>query len=170
MKILRDIENVLTGWFDRLPHLPQNAQEWFAKHIWWLVAVWSVLGAIGAIGLFMALFVTREMLVRYEFDAALIEQATSPIGRANMIIVLIFYVIVVALAVYAVPYLKHRQKRGWTLLFIAALITAIESVILLFINLSLSAFIGNMFMTFVGLYILFEMRDYFKKHTKNKKK
>ncbi len=75
---------------------------------------------------------------------------------------LIVLVVEGLLFLVAFPSTRQRKKNGWNLLFYAALVNIIYGIAMLFSDYGgLGKLITSLLVTFVGLYILFQIRSYY---------
>lgn len=158
METVTKLENRIASWYEGMPHLPKNGQQWLAKNMWWIALVGAV---VGTISLFMALFGT--------FLAGLFLSSFGGVIGAVVAAPIIFVALVssaaaivtVVLMFMAVSPLKVQQKRGWTLLFITVLLqVAVQAVTLIF-TFNLFEVVWGLLFTAIGAYFLFEVRSHF---------
>lgn len=140
------LENV----FKSAPHLPENIREVLVKLAPWLALIFGILGVLSGIGAVLA----------------------SPLallgGLHNSFITLVTGLLVIlssALLLLAYPKLKVNAYAGWKLLFWSELVNIISSLVRLVDTPAMAwvpSIIGLIIGAAFGLYILFEMKGYYK--------
>lgn len=134
-----DVVTSLEKIFKGLPHLPENVREILVKIAPWLALIFGVLGVlvgIGAMGFSpLALFggVRTGMMVF----------ATGLLTIASSVLMLLAY-----------PGLSKKSYKGWTFLFWAEALNAVYAV--------LTVSVGSVLGVLIGLYLLFEVKRYYK--------
>lgn len=156
------IEKSLVKISNSLPPLPKKVIDWLYENIWWIVAIVAALGALSvlsSIGWLGLLFTDLYMIMT---------RAHGPVGMGTPVLMMIGSVLFACLSIAAtvvagmaiVP-LKEKQKRGWDLLFVASLISAVVAA--LFVLSSGWGLLPNLFNTALGLaigwYFLFQIRS-----------
>lgn len=145
----------LEGFFDtylriKAPwQLPAGAREWIVKYGPWISLVFLILGALVLIPLLvLALGLTAVTL---PFAAAAGGLHTSIFGWIGIIISLA----VLVMQGIAIPGLLKRQLSGWKMLYYAELLSIVGQII----N---RDFISAIFTIIIGMFILFQIRSYYK--------
>jgi uncharacterized membrane protein YhaH (DUF805 family) len=159
MESLRNLEVVVASWYETMPHLPKNGQKWLAENVWWLVLV----------GVILSGFVIFAVLSATLFASVLIATGTGgPVGAAiggiTLLVVFVWLAFLIAnvvIGALAVSPLKAKQRKGWSLLFLIAVINAASLVLAFLFSFNLPNLIFGLFSVAVGAYFLFEVRDYF---------
>ncbi len=158
METINKLETTVEGWYKGLPHLPKAFTQWLATNVWWLALISVILGAFAV---FSLLSVTL-------FAGAVLTAAGGAYGAALggfALISVLFYlalaIITLIITVLAIAPLKAHAKKGWSLLFLAAVINAVSLIISFLSNYNLFGMIWGIAMTAVGVYFLFEIRSYF---------
>ena len=134
-----DLAKSLEGLFKSLPHLPQNVTDVLVKIAPWLALIFGVLGVLAGIGAMgispFALFggIRSGMMVFF----------TGLLTLASSVLMLLAY-----------PKLTKRTHKGWTYLFWSEILNAVYALL----TVSLGSVIGVL----IGLYLLFEIRRYYK--------
>lgn len=158
METIHKLEATMAGWYDKAPHLTKNGRDWIARNIWWIALVGVILGALGIVALAMTLLVGTALLGG---TLGIIGLAAGAVATTATLISLVFTIAIVAIEAAAIRPLKARMKRGWELLFIAALVSAASLVV----DLLFSGNLGGLIVGAIGLaivgYVLFEIRTHF---------
>lgn len=157
MEYIRKLENTIAGWYKNMPHLPVNGQKWLAQNAWWLVLIWVILGAFGIFSLLMATFFASAFLSGFGPVGAVV----GGLALIAVTIALLFGIVNVVLGAVAVSPLKMMQKKGWTLLFVVALLNVAAEVLAFLFDLNIFALVWGLLFVAVGAYFLFEIRGYF---------
>lgn len=161
MTSLKSIETKLNDVFKGLPPLPNNGKESLVKAWPWIALIFGVLQLLAAYSLWrLASFVERlNSWVTYY-------TATSPLSATDKAIIYLGVVVLLVDAVIllmAYPHLKTRNRRGWDLLFLGALINVVYGVVQIFINdRGIGSFIFSLLGSAIGFYLLFQVRDKYK--------
>lgn len=152
------LENWLVKFHKDLPHLPKEWSKWLATyaHVFVILGIiFWVIGWLGTLSTFLTLF-------------------SSPIGSwiasvwgrygwwnvwGNLVISLAFLILFVILLIKAYHPLKSMQKKGWNLLFYVNILGVLHTIIS--IVLYPSSMISGVVWVIIGLYVLFEVREYF---------
>lgn len=133
---------------DKAPfHLPENVREIIVKIAPWLVVILMVI-AIPAI---LAVFAAGALV---SFWAASVGVS---LGTAYYISI-VFLIITVVLELIALPGLFARKRSGWVFVYYANLVSFVGNVI----NFSVGGLISAVIGLVIGLYILFQIRSYYK--------
>lgn len=166
MSVLQKIETVVAGWLKSVPHLPKGGQKWLAENVWWIVL-------IGVIGLAIGILVTIGSIFAY---LAFLGNATSyygvyvasPYGGGWIIATLVslaFSVALLIVSAMAISPLKAQHKKGWSLLFLSFVISAVNTVVGAILTFNPLTFIFGLIFGAIGLaifaYFLFEIRSHF---------
>lgn len=158
MDSLRNLERMVGSWYKSVPHLPGNGQRWLAENAWWLVLVGVILGTLGILSVLLGTLVAGTLLAGYGGPVG------AAIGGLAFMIVavsLAFAIVDMILSAFAISPLKAMQKRGWSLLFLVALINVLSVFVSFLFQLNLFSLIWGLLFAAVGGYFLFEVRDYF---------
>lgn len=161
MEEIKKIENVVAGWHQKLPHMSTNARQWLANNIWWIVLIAAVLQGAAIFGALMMLLVVNGFL-RGVMGLYLFGVEPSSLMTFTAFLSLILYIINLILMIVAITPLRHKLKKGWTLLFIVMLINAVPVVLDLIWSFDVGSFVINAMFIAVLVYFLFEIRHLFK--------
>lgn len=144
---LAQLENFLELYLvKKAPALPKGGKEFLVKIAPWLVIV----GLVLSIPAVFSLFTLSSMVSANPYGA----YVTSALGPAYYISILLL-VVTIVLQVMALPGLFNREKRGWNFIFYSSLVSLISSLI----SMNLAGFIiGGL----LSLYLLFQVREYYK--------
>jgi hypothetical protein len=88
----------------------------------------------------------------------------AALGGFALIVVLVYLALAVVslvITALAISPLKAKAKKGWSLLFLVALINAAALVVNFLVDYNLFGMIWGIAMTAVGVYFLLEIRSYF---------
>lgn len=140
------------------PHLSSDAQHWLGKRLWWLTVIGVIVGIlaiVAAIGLVIfALAVNLLPLPGLSMAwTSVILSAAVAIGMP-----LISGTLIMALAIQP---LHARDRRGWRTLLLAVLVATLLGVIANAMWLNTSGVIASIIIAILGLYLLYEVKEYF---------
>lgn len=153
MEKISNLETLIASWCKDLPHLPPAGRQWLATNIWWLMVIGVILSGIATIGLVIGgLFLSLVLGTAWSIATAVIGLIVTFVGSVVGVVYLV-------LGIVAIPQLKAGRKKGWSLLFLMAIIEVVTVV--LGTLLSFVGLVWALLTVAVGLYFLFEIRDYF---------
>lgn len=145
----------LEGFFDtylreKAPfQFPAKGREWIVQYGPWISLVFLILGALVLIPVAMiALGLTALTL---PFQAAAGTVTNSGLNLIGLVISLA----VLVMEAIAIPALLKRKMSGWKMLYYAGLVSAVGSIISM-------NFFGAIIGLVIGMYILFQIRSYYK--------
>ncbi len=165
MAALAGLEKSLEGVFKDVPHIPESGRKTLAD-IWpWLALIGGILQLLAAWGLWrLASYTSALYDYANSLSVAFTGKAVGPTSTDKMVI----YLGVAVLAVEAVilllafPKLQKKQKAGWDLLFLGAVINVVYGVVQIFTyNRGIGSFVGSLIGSAIGFYLLFEVRSKF---------
>lgn len=156
MEKIHALEVRIAEWYKPVPHLPQGGIKWLTENIWWLVLIWVIISAFGALSLvlitlFGGIFLAGAVFLysaKFGGLALLIAAIAAGVSLLNIV-----------LAAMAIDPLKNKQKKGWSLLFIALLLSFIPMLFGDILRFHIFSMIEDVLMVAVGGYFLFEIRD-----------
>jgi len=173
MELINKLERTVLGWVKNVPHLPAAGQKWLALNAWWIVLAAAIIGGIWFLfalnGLFSLLTLLNSVSNLYYVTNTYTDYAIF-----KAIVGLVLLGLSVAALAFAVMPLKDRLKKGWVLLFLAWIISAVSIVVSAILSLSVIGFIisiifGAIFLA-IGGYFLFEIHGQFAHPPKRAKK
>lgn len=155
------IERLIESWWRNIPHLPKEGQRWLARNSWWIAIIGLVLLALGFLqALDRAYILTTP-------QAYLAIAVGGYIGWSILVnfVYLFFTAIEVILLAIAISPLREGTKKGWSLLFVYALVASLAIIVQALLTLSIFGFIITIIFGAIGMaiyaYFLFEIRDHF---------
>ncbi len=164
MSAMDKLETRVEGWLKPVPHLPSDAQKWIAENVWWLAIVSVVASVIGIFTIIGAI-ITYVTLFGAVSGFYATTQAYPGGWIAASLVSLLFIIATTVIITMSISPLQNRQKKGWKLLFMALVVSAISSIVGAVLSLSVGGFIfGIIFGALgvaIGAYFLFEIRSYF---------
>lgn len=144
--------------------IPKNGREFLVKIAPWLSLAGGIVGIISAAGLWRAAHYVNQWV-----DYA--NRLSASIGgptQGNRLGVF-FWLSLIALvgfsllSLLAFPGLKAKKKTGWNLMFLSSLASFVYAVVSLFYDGGgFGSFAGTAIGTVLGLYLLFQVRSYYK--------
>jgi hypothetical protein len=158
METVTKLEKLISGWYAGMPHLPENGRKWLAKNVWWIALVGVIAGAMGLLMFITLTFFAGVFLTAY---AGVAGAALVGAGAIAAFFSVILSLVALVLTAMAIAPLKAGKKRGWTLLFITALLNVLSIGITLLCTFNLFNAIWNLLFAALGAYFLFEIRSYF---------
>lgn len=172
MEQLKPLEEKLASTFKGAPPLPEGGKKWLVQYVPWLALISGVLQLLWALRLFD---VSRD----YNRAIGNLNSLSRAFGGADVIekLNIFYWISLVALVVNAIiillayPGLKERKKAGWNMLFLGAVVSLAFGIISLFDNSGRGGFgslLGSIIGAAIGFYLLFQIRDHYGTHGKNK--
>jgi hypothetical protein len=163
MERIRGIEKSLANVFKDAPALPKSTKQTIADFWPWVALVLGVLQLAAAWSLWR-LYDRVQPLVDLANTYASYFTGTS-VGYSTFDKIVIFAAIATLVVeglimLMAFSPLQKKLKRGWDLLFLAALVNVVYSVVTIFIDgRGVGTFIMSLIGTAIGFYFLFQIRD-----------
>lgn len=165
MESLKTLENKLANLYKDLPALPKSTKES-------IVSFWPIVVAVlGVLQLFAAWALWR-LFDRANDAANFVNSFTSyytntTVGYSAFDKTVIYLGIAIlaveaVVMLLAVSPLNKRQRRGWDLIFLAAVVQVVYAVVSTFIDgRGVGSLIMNLLGSAVGFYFLFQIREYY---------
>ncbi len=165
MSALETIENKMATAFKDVPALPDSSKEALAK-VWpWLALIGGVLQLLAALALYhLANYASRVIDLANSLSAYYSGQPVGPSSFDKTLIYLGVLMLVVdaVILLLAFPKLQKREKGGWNLLFLGALINLVYGVVQIFTyNRGIGSFVGSLIGSLIAFYLLFQVREKF---------
>lgn len=166
MGALQTAEKQLRGLFKGMPPLPKQSKDGLVK-AWPIIAiVFGVLQVAAAYWLFQA---TRVVEAYNELVNSLSAYYTgSEVGLSSMDRTVMYLGVALLLVdgvilLMAYPHLQKRTRRGWDLLFLAALINAVYAVVSAFMAQrgGAGSLLFGLLSSAAGFYLLFQVKDHY---------
>jgi len=143
------LESWMAPFFEKTPHLPNNARESIVK-----VAPWIAL-IVGIFGLFSVFPILSSVFMLASLPYARMMGGWYP----AILVSLAFLVVGSVIDLLAFKPLSDRRKKGWNLLFYGTCLGFVSTLVDMFSGSpSLSGVVG----TLIGLWLLFEIRGLYK--------
>lgn len=132
---------------EKAPQIPPAWKEIIVKIAPWLTLI-SVIITIPALLIVLGL---GAVVAPFSFLAG----AQSGVGFMMSLLALVFLLPVVVLEAMAIPGLFNRKMSAWRLVYYSTLISGVQNIISFNIG-------GLLIGTLLGLYILFQVKEYYK--------
>ena len=161
MESVNKLENKLAATYKGLPHLPADVKKWIAQNVWWMAIVSVVFSVFGVISLIAVTFFASAVLVGFGGYAGAAVAAAGGFALLSVGVSIAFMIVELIVMGMAISPLHGMQKKGWTFIFIAALIQAASYVVSFLYSFNLFGLVWNLLILAVGVYFLFEIRDHF---------
>lgn len=177
MGALQKLEDQLAQLFKDLPAIPKSAKDWLVQYWPYIALVIGILQLVSAAILWTAITAATPYLDQANrFSQQLYGVGYAPVYSATD--KMFFYIAIGLLVVNAVIFLlaykplTKKLKKGWDLLFLAALLEIVYGVAQIFMpGYGPGSFLMTAIATVLGLYLLFQIRDrYTTKNTQKKTK
>ena len=166
MESLRNIETMVASWYKGMPHLPKDGQRWLAENAWWLALVGVILGSFGIVSVLLGVLLAGTLLAGV---GGPIGAAIGGIAFFAVLLSLAFAIVDMVITAMAISPLKAMRRRGWSLLFLVALINVLSLAVSFLFQPNLFSLVWGLLFAAAGGYFLFEVRDYFSvSHTSKK--
>ncbi len=155
---INKLEATIATWYKDAPHLPKEGQKWLAQNIWWLTLVGVILGILGIASLIFATLLAGAVLVGF---GGAVGAALGGIALVAVFVSVALSVVTIVLGAMAITPLKGLQKKGWILLFVIGLLNVAAQVISFLFYYNVFTLIWGLVLALVGIYFLFEIREYY---------
>jgi hypothetical protein len=160
---LQKLETSLDDAYKKAPPLPKGGKDFLVDALPWLSLLGGIVSLWAAWGLWhWARTVNALADYANNLSAAFGVDAPVATNRLTVSVWLALIVMAVTALLYLAAFslLKDRKKKGWDLLFYAALLNVVYGLVMLFTDYGgLSTFIGYVIGTAIGLYFLFQVRS-----------
>ncbi|MEI7917925.1 MAG: hypothetical protein WCH58_00920 [Candidatus Saccharibacteria bacterium] len=161
MESIKKLEDQIEKILKPLPHLPADARKWLGTNIWWLTIIGVVIDGFALLSIYNAATVLDKFANFYSaIGVSNVSGWTAPLVSS-----LALLAVTAVLMAMAISPLKESKKKGWDLLFLAAIVGVLSSVVSAVLNFSaggiVSSLIGAAFSAAVSAYFLFEIRSQF---------
>lgn len=145
---------MLEGGFGKLPPLPANVREVLVKIAPWIALIFGVLGVLAIVSGVLGL------LGLGLFGASLAPYGGMAVAGASAfgIVFLLLSLIPTVLQLLAYPGLKAKKMAGWNYL----LYSLVASVVISVVSGGFNSIFGAVVGAAIGLYILFQVKSYYK--------
>lgn len=170
METIQKLETTLAAWYKQVPfHFPENVRRWIVRNVWWIVLIGVILSALTVIAAARTAFYVDQLTVQYGALANYygVQTVNSSMNNVALWTGLGFSAAVLVVEALAIQPLKARNKRGWDLLFLGMLISALSAVVTAVLYVNAFSLIGSAISLAIGGYFLFEIHS---QYTKNSKK
>ena len=165
MSALTDLEKGLANIYKDSPKLPKNGQKGIVRYLPWVSLVLGIFSLYSAWILWHWAHVANSLInyanslnQLYGGTPRYIQHMSTGIWAA---IIILFIEALILIAAYT-P-LKLQKKSGWNLLFYITLINVVYGIFIMFTDYGgvLNLF-GSLIGSAIGLYLLYQIRDYYK--------
>lgn len=172
MELIAKLERVIAGWVKDVPHLPKIATKWIGENVWWIVLIGLIISGAGALTLLISVLGTMSLVGSLAASSYYFAPTIGAWAIVTGLVSLAFIVISMILMGMAINPLRAKQKKGWTLLFVAWLASILFTVINAVLTLNPIGFITTILFGAIGLaisgYFVFEIREQFAHAEKSK--
>lgn len=166
MEAVHSLEVALGRIYKNTPHLPIGARKWLGDNVWWIALIGAVLSVLSLVVLIPLTLAALGLGI-------LVTLGGYNYGANGLIalISLTSLVVTTVLMVIAISPLKVKAKKGWTLLFISALVSLALSAVIALLTVDIFSLLMTALWAAVAGYFLFEIHGEFgvKHVAKNKK-
>ncbi len=154
-KNIKDLANKGVPLFKELPHLPQKWVEGIVKVLPILVLIGGIFSIINALQNIFIFNRTQSWIMHL-----------AQVNRSYYYVSGIFTALMGILYLMAYKALKNKEYEGWLLLFLAALLSLVQSIVILILG--WGGIFGLIISAAIGFYLLYEIRPEFIKVEKKK--
>lgn len=163
MKQLEQVEKSLSGLFKDLPSIPKNSRDAIVNIMPWIALVFGVVQVLFAIGVWRLADVvdrTADLVNTYAAYYTVPAAHISAFDRSVIYLGAVVLLVEGIIGILAYKALAARQRRGWDLVFLAALINVLYAVLSIFINgRGFGSFIMSLLGSAIGFYLLFQIKS-----------
>lgn len=165
MSVTTSSENMIAKWVKPIPNLPAAGQKWLAENIWWLAVISLVLSIIGIFVSIGSLVTALTFTSTYDIYGYAVANVYGGAWIAAAIVGMVFTVVRVIILATAISPLKNLNKKGWNLMFLLLLVSAVQVVVVSIVGLNVFSFIFGIIFGAIGLaigaYFLFQIKSHF---------
>jgi Na+/melibiose symporter-like transporter len=149
----------MEGWFKAAPKLPENGKEGLAKAFPWIALIFGVLQLWAAWGLWVVYDRADRVL---DLFSVYYDVGYTGMDRTMIFVGIAVLAIDAVILLMAWPKLSKRERGGWDLLYLGALLNLVYAVVSLFIdNRGVGSFIFSLIGSAIGFWLLFQVREKF---------
>lgn len=165
MGVLQTAEKQIGSFFQGVPSLPKQSKDALVKAWPWIALVFGVLQVVAAYWLYRATQVVdafnnlANSLSQYYTGTGV---GLTAMDKTIMYLGVILLLVDGVILLMAYPALKRRERRGWDLLFLGALINLAYAVVSAFMDTArggADSLIFGLISSAIGFYLLFQVRD-----------
>lgn len=170
---LNKIEDKFEDWLKPFPHLPIDWRIMIADNAWWVSLIGLILAIVVMFNVAFALLMAFSLLSFVAPFATVYITASNPMLIIGSIVSLIASVATIVFIAMSIKPLKNKDKKGWDLMFLASVVSFALSAISGLLMFQLSSILGAAIGLVIGMYVLLEVKSYFKEKspkTKESKK
>ncbi len=154
-KNVKDLADKGVPLFKELPHLPKKWIETIVKILPFLVLIGGIFSIISALQNIFIFNRTQSWIMQW-----------AQVSRAYYYVSGIFTALMGALYLMAYKPLKNKEYEGWLLLFLSAILSLAESLVVLILG--WGGLFGLLISAVISFYLLYEIRPEFIKIEKKK--
>ena len=169
MESLHKLENIVEEWLKPLPHLPTDWRKWLSENAWWINLIGVVLSVFAIFALFSAITAVSTLVGIYGLGGYYAAATHGSLWTASMYISIAFMAVTTAITAMAITPLRQMKKRGWDLVFLAAIASLLSGLVVSVLNVEIVSVLSQLIGAAIGVYFLFELRPYFKSSRADKK-
>lgn len=170
MELVAKLEKLVAGWLKQVPHLPSSVTKWIGDNVWWIAVISLIISGLAALITLTGIFTTAAFIGSVGATYYVVQP--TPWTIMTSFIHLVLLAVNVILLGIAIKPLQAKQKKGWTLLFMTLIVSAISIVLDAVLSMNVSTFITSLLFgaigVAVGAYFLFEIRSQFMRVEKSK--
>jgi hypothetical protein len=156
---MKKLEDKIGLFFRGFPNLSKSSREALVGAWPWIALVFGALQALAAWALWNLVQTAETIVGTYGSFYIKYPDALSSLDKSVIYVGIGFLALDAVILLMAYPALKKRRRRGWELLFLAALVNAAYSLVGLFItSRGIMSFVMSLIGTGAGLYLLFQVR------------
>jgi len=167
METVRSLEKTIAEWYKNVPHLPPNVRKWLGDNVWWIVVIGVVLSALSLFALIpltlLALGLSTATVAGLPGAYGYVGGGVMGIAWLTILLSLITLVITTALLALAISPLKSKAKKGWTILFVITLASAVLGVLGNLVSFNIGGIVWTAIWAALEGYFLFEIHNQFGK-------
>jgi len=142
--------------------IPDNYRALIVKYLPYLAVAGGIVSVFGLLALYRETMLINtaqqvsDLLYPYAY-----RQMFGDVALATWVAMAVMFVQAI-ISFMAFSPLKKRQPLGWKLLYWSGLLSVAYSLINLIWRFDVSAYIGSLIAADVGLYVIFQLRDYYR--------
>jgi uncharacterized membrane protein YfcA len=166
MDQIKKLETIVGNWLKPLPDIPLAAKKWIAENIWWLAIISLVASIISAITLIFGIIsysAATATINTYSYYVHGLQYSTTWLTGA--LVDLVVLVLTIVITASAIKLLQDLRYRGWFLLFLLLVLSAIHTVVGAIVSLNVGVFLLDIvfgaIVLFIAAYLLFQIRGQF---------
>lgn len=167
----KKLEKSLEDVYKNAPALPKSAKDWLVTWLPWINLVGGAFALLGAYWLWQWAHAVNKWADYVNTLNSYYGTGTVVSSRMSFVVWLSLAVAIVTAVIYIMAFnpLRSHKMSGWRLLFLALLVNVVSGLIMSLTDYAtFGNFFGNLVISVIGLYFLFQIKGEYSKSVEHK--